>query len=159
MGNKKHMVKCRVESVVCAFILVKSGCFTDRETLQGLFTKWEGNPGAMVYRSISGPKITLIYKRNFLGWVTLSPGSTLQAWVTFCIMRDHIRLKYTVFVNSKIWMKIHCFEETNDKHTAARNLNWYCYCKSCIARKLQISQLSASIYQTIKSVGYADFQN
>ena len=31
---KKHMVKCRVESVVCAFILVKSGCFTDRETLQ-----------------------------------------------------------------------------------------------------------------------------
>ena len=30
---KKHMVKCRVESVVCAFILVKSGCFTDRETL------------------------------------------------------------------------------------------------------------------------------
>ena len=28
------MVKCRVESVLCALNLVESGCFTDRETLQ-----------------------------------------------------------------------------------------------------------------------------
>ena len=26
----------------------------------------------------------------------------------------------------------HCFQENNDKHTVARNLNWYCHRKSCI---------------------------
>ena len=26
----------------------------------------------------------------------------------------------------------YCFEENNDKHTVARNLNWYCHRKSCI---------------------------
>ena len=29
---------------------------------------------------------------------------------------------------------IHCFEENNDKHTFARNLNWYCNWNSFIAR-------------------------
>ena len=29
---------------------------------------------------------------------------------------------------------IHCFEENNDKHTFARNLNWYWNWNSCIAR-------------------------
>jgi len=28
---------------------------------------------------------------------------------------------------SSNWLIIHCFEENNDKHTFARNLNWCCY--------------------------------
>lgn len=32
--DQQHMVKCRVESVLRALILVKSACSTDRETLQ-----------------------------------------------------------------------------------------------------------------------------
>jgi len=40
-GDQKHMVKCRVETVLHALILVKSRCFTDHETLQlGTRIKW-----------------------------------------------------------------------------------------------------------------------
>ena len=33
-----------------------------------------------------------------------------------------------------VLLLLHCFEENNDKHTVARNLNGYSYWKSCIAR-------------------------
>ena len=44
---------------------------------------------------------------------------------------------------------IHCFEENNVNHTVARNLNWYCYWKSCIARttyRLVSTMYNNSIY-------------
>ena len=47
------------------------------------------------------------------------------------LWRRVLNFRVRMFVKSAV---IHCFEENNDKYTLARNVNWYCYWKSCIAR-------------------------
>ena len=41
------------------------------------FTRREGNPTAGV-TLVEGSKIAPVYKQNLIGWVTLSPGTTLN---------------------------------------------------------------------------------
>ena len=41
---------------------------------------------------------------------------------------------FIIYLIIIVFFLIHRFEENNDKYTVARNLNWYCYWKSCIAR-------------------------
>ena len=41
---------------------------------------------------VSGLMNAVVYKQNFTGWFSLSPGSILQAWLTCFVKRDHIRL-------------------------------------------------------------------
>ena len=53
---------------------------------------------------LTGLKNALVYKQNFTGWFSLSPGSILQAWLTCFVKRDQIRLKYTFLVlKTEIW--------------------------------------------------------
>ena len=41
---------------------------------------------------VSGLMNAVVYKQNFTGWFSLSPGSILQAWLTCFVKSDHIRL-------------------------------------------------------------------
>ena len=79
-------------------------------------------------------KINIIIGWGFCDiWNSQGRGKCYQPWMITLSEAWLFRISLKANLIIVLLHLLHCFEENNDKHTVARNLNWYCHRKSCIA--------------------------